>query len=292
LTPEVTARLRSPLDNLQKDVIAEEFDDRSDQNASASSIAQTAPIEVTTTRNDEMALKAQKATATSPSAKKGRPAGSRELTQQAKAHVSAKVSRPTKAELQQFLELAAEPSVPEIRRANLHVLTARNGSKALLSRLLNLSQSNMAHRLHGKKRLDDAEAERFTTALGLPSGWLDIPRELADVPAAVTETLTPTSRRQSTSLSSRSATTAEDTSAIIMDRGNVQGAESIDHAVVQAERLAKRQRLFNLKLRTGSRSRCPAHSQKAMRTLPTRICLRQDRPRCMRMQLTPFRLRR
>jgi hypothetical protein len=44
LTPEVTARLRSPLDNLQKDVVADEFDDRSEQKASASSIAQTAPI--------------------------------------------------------------------------------------------------------------------------------------------------------------------------------------------------------------------------------------------------------
>jgi hypothetical protein len=146
LTPEVTARLRSPLDNLQKDVIAEEVDDRSDQKASASSIAQTAAIEVTTTRNHEMAPKAQEASATSPSTKKGRRAGSRELTQQAKAHVSAKVSKPSKSELQQSLELAAEPSVPEIRRANLHVLTARNGSKALLSRLLNLDGAPQASR--------------------------------------------------------------------------------------------------------------------------------------------------
>lgn len=97
--------------------------------------------------------------------------------------------------MQRSLELAGTPAVPEIRRTNLNILTSRNGSKALLSRLLNLSQSNIAHRLHGKKRLDDAESKRFTDVLGLPSGWLDTPREPADLPDAVNEILTPTSRR-------------------------------------------------------------------------------------------------
>ncbi|WP_250517885.1 hypothetical protein [Caballeronia sp. INDeC2] len=67
-------------------------------------------------------------------------------------------------------------TVESIRQANLHVLTTRNGSKVKLGAVLGLSGSNMAHRLHGKKRMDDAEAERFTAGLGLPAGWLDTPR--------------------------------------------------------------------------------------------------------------------
>lgn len=69
----------------------------------------------------------------------------------------------------------------------------------------------MARHQHGKKCLDDAEAERMTTVLGLPSGRLDVPREPADVPATVAETLAPSGRRQSTS---QYATPAEDTSPI------------------------------------------------------------------------------
>ncbi|WP_438397258.1 hypothetical protein [Caballeronia sp. DA-9] len=233
LTQEVIARLRSPLDILQKDIVVDELDDRSAQDAAASSIAYASPIEVAPTRNNEMATKAQKATATLSSNKRGSAAGARDLTQKAKDHVS-KASKASTAELQQSLELPAEPSVPEIRRANLHVLTERNGSKALLSRLLNLSQSNMAHRLHGKKRLDDAEAERITTVLSLPSGWLDVPRETADVPAAVAETLRPSGRRRTTS---QSATPAEDISATTIARGDGQGIEEfVEEGIDQADR--------------------------------------------------------
>jgi hypothetical protein len=52
----------------------------------------------------------------------------------------------------------------------------------------------MAHRLHGKKRMDDAEAERFTAGLGLPAGWLDTPRAEADIPESVAQLLAPASR--------------------------------------------------------------------------------------------------
>ncbi|AME28127.1 hypothetical protein AXG89_30180 (plasmid) [Burkholderia sp. PAMC 26561] len=86
----------------------------------------------------------------------------------------------------------------------------------------------MAHRLHGKKRLDDAEAERITAVLGLPPGWLDIPREPAEVPAAVGQTLMPSGRRRS---SLQSAESARDTSPIATDHGNVHGAdEGVDQA--------------------------------------------------------------
>ncbi len=84
--------------------------------------------------------------------------------------------------------------VENIRRANLHVLTSRNGSKARLGVVMELSGSNMAHRLHGKKRMDAVEANRFTERLGLPSGSLDTPRSEADIPASVSHMLAPAAR--------------------------------------------------------------------------------------------------
>ncbi|KQR78511.1 hypothetical protein ASG35_08760 [Burkholderia sp. Leaf177] len=105
-----------------------------------------------------------------------------------------KLHAPAKPGLQQSLPLTEDASVEKIRRANLHVLTSRNGSKARLSALMELSGSNMAHRLHGQKRLDDAEANRFTERLGLPIGWLDSARTAADIPASVTAMLLPSRR--------------------------------------------------------------------------------------------------
>ena len=52
----------------------------------------------------------------------------------------------------------------------------------------------MAHRLHGKKRLDAVEANRFTERLGLPAGWLDTPRSEDDIPASVSRMLAPAAR--------------------------------------------------------------------------------------------------
>lgn len=52
----------------------------------------------------------------------------------------------------------------------------------------------MAHRLHGKKRMDSAEANRFTERLGLPTGWLDTPRSEAEIPESVSHMLAPASR--------------------------------------------------------------------------------------------------
>jgi len=95
---------------------------------------------------------------------------------------------------QQSLALNDGADVENIRRANLHVLTSRNGSKARLGVVMELSASNMAHRLHGKKRLDAVEANRFTARLGLPSGWLDTPHAEDDIPASVSRMLAPASR--------------------------------------------------------------------------------------------------
>jgi hypothetical protein len=59
---------------------------------------------------------------------------------------------------------------------------------------MSMSGSNMAHRLYGKKRMDDVEANRFTERLGLPTGWLDTPRSEAEIPESVSRLLTPASR--------------------------------------------------------------------------------------------------
>jgi len=74
------------------------------------------------------------------------------------------------------------------------VLTGRNGSKAKLGLVMGMTGSNMAHRLHGKKRMDEAEANRFTERLGLPAGWLDQPRSEAEIPESVSVLLAPASR--------------------------------------------------------------------------------------------------
>ena len=43
--------------------------------------------------------------------------------------------------------------------------------------------------------MDDAEANRFTERLGLPTGWLDFPRSVTDIPESVSDLLVPPSRR-------------------------------------------------------------------------------------------------
>jgi hypothetical protein len=95
---------------------------------------------------------------------------------------------------QQPLALSDSAEVENIRRANLHVLTGRNGSKVRLGVVMEMSGFNITDRLHGKKRMDSVEANRFTERLGLPIGWLDTPRSEAEIPESVSRMLTPASR--------------------------------------------------------------------------------------------------
>jgi hypothetical protein len=44
--------------------------------------------------------------------------------------------------------------------------------------------------------MNDAEANRFTERLGLPTGWLDVPRSVTDIPESVSDLLVPPSRSQ------------------------------------------------------------------------------------------------
>ena len=110
---------------------------------------------------------------------------------------SAKIKAPSKTGTQQSLQLNDIAVLENIRRANLHVLTSRKGSKVRLGVVMEISDSNMANRFYGQKRMDDVEANRFTERLGLPAGWLDVPRSVTDVPGSVSELLTPPSRHAS-----------------------------------------------------------------------------------------------
>ncbi|CAM2161388.1 hypothetical protein PSAC2689_100055 [Paraburkholderia sacchari] len=144
----------------------------------------------------EEAQMPRKATGRTPGAVKTRPG---EAAGQPGAQTPRKASRSKhgtspEAAQQQSLALNDGADVENIRRANLHVLTSRNGSKTRLGVVTDLSGSNMAHRLHGKKRMDAVEANRFTERLGLPAGWLDTPRSEAEIPASVSQMLAPASR--------------------------------------------------------------------------------------------------
>jgi hypothetical protein len=103
---------------------------------------------------------------------------------------------------QQTLPLNDVAALEKIRRANLHVLTTTKGSKVRLGAVMGISASNMANRYYGQKRIDDAEANRFTERLGLPTGWLDIPRTVTDIPESVSDLLanrSPASTQQTAS---------------------------------------------------------------------------------------------
>src|ERR1700738_3340993 len=196
LTPEIIARLKSPLDHIHASASLDHAYDEVDNAAVANqTVAHTSP-------NDGLPEEAEMPKKTSSgaapaAAKKGTAAAvKRAAPSTGKAPPEqSKISQ--KAASQQSLELNDAQTVLDIRRANLHVLTARNGAKAQLGRLLEMSQSNMAHRLHGQKRMDDAESKRFTDKLGLPAGWLDIAREPTDIPKAVADLLAPPSRQVS-----------------------------------------------------------------------------------------------
>ncbi|WP_232478131.1 hypothetical protein [Caballeronia calidae] len=134
-------------------------------------------------------------------------------------------------------------ALAEIRRVNLHTLTQRNGSKAQLGRLLEMSQSNIAHRLHGQKRMDDVEARRVTDKLGLPAGWLDKPRKPTDVPEAIADLLSPPSRRLSAqprpdkahlSAKSRAPASPQEAPTVTSPQGEHASPVAADHLTLSA----------------------------------------------------------
>ena len=206
LTAETIARLKSPLDFIQ----ADGGPDAASEAIEPASALTVDPQPSLKNSLSEEAQMPRKATGGTPRAVKNHPgvaagAQTQRKSSRAKSRTSPETTR------QQSLALNDGADVENIRRANLHVLTSRNGSKARLGVVMELSGSNMAHRLHGKKRLDAVEANRFTERLGLPAGWLDTPRSEADIPASVSQMLAPASRgRTSARLHEQAASTTND----------------------------------------------------------------------------------
>nr|WP_082664732.1 hypothetical protein [Burkholderia ambifaria] len=192
LAAETIARLKSPLDFIQTDD-GQGAESEALKPSSALSVDQQSVLKDSLSEEAKMPKKAAGRVSRAVKHRQG------EMVEQPKPHAPQKASpskykRSPKTPEQQSLALSDSAEVENIRRANLHVLTSRNGSKVRLGVVMAMSGSNMAHRLHGKKRMDSVEANRFTERLGLPSGWLDTPRSEAEIPASVSRLLTPASR--------------------------------------------------------------------------------------------------
>ncbi|GJH14633.1 hypothetical protein CBA19CS11_37365 [Caballeronia novacaledonica] len=192
LTPETISRLKAPLDFVQTDDEAQ-AESEVRKPALAVNVDQPPSVEVSSLEEAEMPGKTVS----------GLPGASRNRAPEIAVHprkgaalkgASSKARASQKTAQQHSLPLSDGTDVESIRRANLYVLTTRNGSKVKLGVVMAMSGSNMAHRLHGKKRMDDAEASRFTERLGLPVGWLDTPRSEAEIPESVSDLLTPAAR--------------------------------------------------------------------------------------------------
>ncbi|EIM99510.1 hypothetical protein WQE_18699 [Paraburkholderia hospita] len=192
LAAETIARLKSPLDFIQTD-------DGPDVESEALKPASALNVNEQPFIKDSLSEEAQmpkKVAGGSPRAVKNSRS---EMPEQPKPRASLKASpskdkASPKTPQQQPLALSDSAEVENIRRANLHVLTSRNGSKVRLGVVMEMSGFNIADRLHGKKRMDSLEANRFTERLGLPGGWLDTPRSEAEIPESVSRMLTPASR--------------------------------------------------------------------------------------------------
>ena len=192
LAPETIARLKSPLDFIQID---EGLDAESEalEPASALNVHQQPFLKDSLSEEAQMPKKVAGGSPGAVKNSRSETAGQPEPRAPIKASPSKDKTSPRTPQ-QQPLALSDSAEVENIRRANLHVLTSRNGSKVRLGVVMEMSGFNIADRLHGKKRMDSVEANRFTERLGLPVGWLDTPRTEAEIPESVSRMLAPAPR--------------------------------------------------------------------------------------------------
>ena len=191
LTPEIIARLRSPLDFIHVNAEPESAYVEVIRPALSTQFNHRPTLTDRPPRELEMPKKTNGGSPKAVAKSNTTAAKPSKVTPPQTA--PGKTKAPSKSAAQQSLPLTDVAALEKIRRANLHVLTARKGSKARLGAVMGLSDSNMANRFYGQKRLDDAEANRFTERLGLPTGWFDVPRTETDIPKLVSELLIPSS---------------------------------------------------------------------------------------------------
>ena len=192
LTPEIIGRLRSPLDFIHVNAEPESTYEQVLKPAPVTQANHPATLTDRLPREPEMP---KKTNGGSPRAvAKTNTTAAKPATATPLKSAPAKVKASSKSGAQQTLPLNDIAALENIRRANLHVLTSRKGSKVRLGAVMEISDSNMANRFYGQKRMNDAEANRFTERLGLPTGWLDFPRSVTDIPESVSDLLVPPSR--------------------------------------------------------------------------------------------------
>ena len=193
LAPEIIERLRSPLDFIHANA---EPESTYEQVLKPAPVTQTNHHSTLTDRLPREPEMPKKTNGGSPrTVAKSNATAAKPATATPTKSAPAKVKASSKSGAQQSLPLNDVAALENIRRANLHVLTSRKGSKVRLGAVMEISDSNMANRFYGQKRMDDAEANRFTERLGLPTGWLDVPRSVTDIPESVSDLLVPPSRR-------------------------------------------------------------------------------------------------
>jgi hypothetical protein len=193
LAPETIARLKSPLDFIQIDEGLDAESAAAPEPASALNVDQQPFLEDSLSEEAQMPKKAAGGSPRAVKNSRSETAGQPEPRAPLKASPAKDKTSP-KTPRQQPLALSDSVEVENIRRANLRLLTSRNGSKVRLGVVMEMSGFNIADRLHGKKRMDGVEAHRFTERLGLPVGWLDTPRTEAEIPESVSRMLAPASR--------------------------------------------------------------------------------------------------
>jgi hypothetical protein len=208
LADETIARLKSPLDFIQTD-------DGPDVESEALKPAFALNVDQQPLLKDSLSEEAQMPKKVAGGSSRAVRNSRSEMPEQPKPRAPLKASTSKdkaspKTPQQQPLALSDGAEVENIRRANLHVLTSRNGSKVRLGVVMEMSGFNIADRLHGKKRMDSAEANRFTERLGLPIGWLDAPRSEAEIPESVSRMLTPASRGRVSAQQHEPLATAKD----------------------------------------------------------------------------------
>src|SRR6202166_4527469 len=193
LTPETIARLRSPLDFIHANAEPEATYEQVLKPAPATQVNHHPTSTDRLPREPEMPKKTNGGS--SRAVAKSNTAAAKPATATPPKWAPAKTKASSKSGAQQTLPLNDAATLEKIRRTNLHVLTSPKGSKVRLGAVMEISSSNLDNRLYGQKRMDDAEANRFTERLGLPTGWLDVPRSVTDIPESVSDLLVPESRR-------------------------------------------------------------------------------------------------
>lgn len=189
LTAETIDRLKAPLDFISANARIESSSaEESDATAAAQMTAQSAH---TNHLHRKSEMRKKTGAISQHDVTESKPAGARNAKPTPSKPAQANARASIKPVGQQPLPLSDTTSLQNIRRANLHALTSRKGSKARLATVMGISTSNLDNRLYGQKRLDDAEASRFTDRLGLPSAWLDVPRSISDIPEPVSALLDP-----------------------------------------------------------------------------------------------------